>query len=105
MAMGQNLVPVNIPIPTKIDQNGWYTYPNMVPLVLNHGHMCLGDAHKLKIRIHASMTIQKDHVMQRGNWLIAGSIPSLIQSALCTATDQANSHLILQILEYVQHLN
>ena len=39
-AMGQNPVPpVNIPIPTKIDQHGWCTYPKMVPLVLNHGHI------------------------------------------------------------------
>ena len=37
MAMGQNPVPpVNIPLPTKIDKNGWCTYPKMVPLVLTH---------------------------------------------------------------------
>ena len=29
--------PVNIPIPTKIDLNGWCTYPKLVPLVLTHG--------------------------------------------------------------------
>ena len=35
MAMGQKPVPpVNIPIPTKVDHNGWCTYPKMVPLVL-----------------------------------------------------------------------
>ena len=29
-AMGQNIVPpMNIPIPTKIDSNGWCTYPKM----------------------------------------------------------------------------
>ena len=40
MAMGVNPVPpVNIPIPTKIDYNGWCTYPKMVPLVLTHGHI------------------------------------------------------------------
>ena len=37
MAMGQKPVPpVNIPIPTKIDENGWCTYPKMGPLVLTH---------------------------------------------------------------------
>ena len=37
--MGQNPVPpVNIPIPSKIDQNGWCTYPKMVLLVLAHSH-------------------------------------------------------------------
>ena len=30
----QIVPPGNIPKPTKIDQNGWCTYPNMVPLVL-----------------------------------------------------------------------
>ena len=30
---------VNIPIPTKIDQNGWCTYPKMVPLVLTHSRL------------------------------------------------------------------
>ena len=41
MAMGQNpgYPPVNIPIPTKIDKNGWCTYPKMVPLVLTHSHI------------------------------------------------------------------
>ena len=40
MAMGQKPVPpVNIPIPTKIDLNGWCTYPKMVPLVLTHSHI------------------------------------------------------------------
>ena len=40
MAVGQNPVPpVNIPIPTKIDQNGWCTGPKMIPLVLTHSHM------------------------------------------------------------------
>ena len=35
---GQNSVPpVNIPTPSKIDQNGWCTYPKTVPLVLTHG--------------------------------------------------------------------
>ena len=42
MAMGQSPVPpVNIPIPTKIDKNGWCTYPKMVPLVLTHGQITL----------------------------------------------------------------
>ena len=27
------------PIPTKIDKNGWCTYPKMVPLVLTHSHI------------------------------------------------------------------
>ena len=31
---------VNIPIPTRIDKNGWCTYPKMVPLVLTHSHFC-----------------------------------------------------------------
>ena len=31
--------PVNIPIPTKIDKNGWCTYPKLVPLVLIHSHV------------------------------------------------------------------
>ena len=32
--------PVNIPIPTKIDYNGWCTVnPQMVPLVLKHRHV------------------------------------------------------------------
>ena len=40
MALGQNAVPpVNIPIPTKVDQNGRCTYPKMVQLILNHSHM------------------------------------------------------------------
>ena len=30
---------VNIPIPTKIDHNGWCTYPKMVPLVLIQSQM------------------------------------------------------------------
>ena len=38
--MGQNPVPpVNIPIPTKIDENGWCSYPTMVLLVLTHSHI------------------------------------------------------------------
>ena len=38
MAMGQSPVPpVNIPIPTKIDENEWCTYPKRVPLVFTHG--------------------------------------------------------------------
>ena len=39
--MGQNpgSPEVNIPIPTKIDQNEWCTYPKMVPLVLTHSHL------------------------------------------------------------------
>ena len=42
MAMGQNpVLPVNIPISTKIDYNGWCTYPKMVPLVLSHGQMSM----------------------------------------------------------------
>ena len=40
MAMGQKPVPpVNVPIPTKIDYNGWCTYPKMVPLVLKQSHI------------------------------------------------------------------
>ena len=40
MAMGQKPVPpVKIPIPTKIDYNGWCSYPKMVPLVLTHSHI------------------------------------------------------------------
>ena len=40
VAMGQVPVPpVNRPIPTKIDQNGWCTYPKIVPLVLTHSHV------------------------------------------------------------------
>ena len=40
MAMGQNPVPpVNMPIPTKIDQNGWCTNPKMAPLVLTHSQI------------------------------------------------------------------
>ena len=40
MAMGQIPVPpVNIPIPTKMDENGWCTYPKIVPLVLTHSRM------------------------------------------------------------------
>ena len=35
----QIVAPVNIPILSKIDYNGWRTYPKMVPLVLNHGHV------------------------------------------------------------------
>ena len=31
---------VNIPIQTKIDKNGWCTYPKMVPLVLIHSQIC-----------------------------------------------------------------
>ena len=31
--------PVPLPIPTKIDYNGWCTCPNMVPLVLTHSHL------------------------------------------------------------------
>ena len=39
VAMGQDPVPpVNIPIPTKIDYNGWCTCPKMVPLALTHSH-------------------------------------------------------------------
>ena len=34
----QIIPPVNIPIPTEIDQNGWCTYPKMVPLVLTRSH-------------------------------------------------------------------
>ena len=30
---------VNIRTPTKIDSNGWCTYPKMVPLVLTHSHV------------------------------------------------------------------
>ena len=33
--------PVNIPISTKIDQNGWCTCPKVVPLVLTHSHVNL----------------------------------------------------------------
>ena len=37
LAMGQKpLPPMNIPIPTKIDQNGWCTNPKMVRLALTH---------------------------------------------------------------------
>ena len=40
----QNAVPpVNIPIPTEIDYNGWCTYPKMVPLVLTHSHIDTSD--------------------------------------------------------------
>ena len=36
----QNPVPpVNIPIPTKKDENGWCTYPKIVQLVLTHSHI------------------------------------------------------------------
>ena len=43
MAMGHKPVPpVNIPIPTKIDYNGWCTYPKMVALVLTHSHTGYG---------------------------------------------------------------
>ena len=42
VAMGRNPVPpVNIPIPTKKKQNGWCSYPKMVPLVLTHSHLLL----------------------------------------------------------------
>ena len=42
LATGQNpVLSVNIPIPTTIDQNGWCTYPNMVPLVLTHSQLSL----------------------------------------------------------------
>ena len=40
--MGQKPVrPVNIPIPTQIDYDGFYTYPKMVPLVLAHTYVLL----------------------------------------------------------------
>ena len=43
--MGQNPVPpVNIPIPTKIDKNGWCTYPKMVPLDSTHSHVFVSQA-------------------------------------------------------------
>ena len=44
------IVPVNIPIPTKIGSkiNGWCTYPKMVPLVLTHGHI------KMRMRTRAA---------------------------------------------------
>ena len=42
LAMGQKPVPpVNIPIPTKIDSNGWCTYHKMIPLVLSHSHFVM----------------------------------------------------------------
>ena len=37
----QIVLSVNMTIPTKIDKNGWCTYPTMVPLVSTHGQLCL----------------------------------------------------------------
>ena len=35
----QIVPPVNITIPTKLDQDGWCTYPKMVSLVLTHSQL------------------------------------------------------------------
>ena len=54
----QVLPPVNIPSPTKTDQNGWCSYSKMVPLVLTHSHMYFSTftGRKLKSTVlHGSM--------------------------------------------------
>ena len=35
----QIVFPGNIPIPTKLDSNGWCPHPKMVPLLLTHSHV------------------------------------------------------------------
>ena len=57
LAMGQNPVPpVKIPIPTKIDKDGWCTYPKMVPLVLTHSHLAPGWGSEVSSVLVASRT-------------------------------------------------
>ena len=72
--MGQKpVLPVNIPIPTKIGQNGWCTYPKMVPLVLIHSHLAIGSADAICLAsflLNLVLSFGQARVMKKGALLI-----------------------------------